>query len=193
MRRDFKFLTPSFKDIVSSLAHENAPEEVVDENIEEDKEEVKSLAVYLREEQQEEMPAVASREASDWVAEVNTVKDRLREEYKESSGDYLFRIKRMKKYLEKIKTIVSNSGSQALQTYAYLCENALNTIAVTERQLNKHATQDLLSEVRKIRETKIEAAHKLIDLRNKVKEQIDEFDTLVDKCNAITVLISLPS
>jgi len=190
MRRDFKFLTPSFTDSVSSFVHENSPEEVVDENIEEDKEEVKSLAAYLREEQQEEVPVVTSREASDWTAEVSHVKDRFREEQKGSSSDYLFRIKRMKKYLEKIKTIVSNSGSQVLQTYAYLCENALNTIAVTERQLNKHVSQNLLSEVHKVREIKIESAHRLIDLRNKVKEQIDEFDMLVEKCNAIQVFSS---
>lgn len=187
MRRDFKFLTPTFTDSVSALVQDNTQDEVIDENIEEDKEETKTLATYLRE---EETPIITTTDANDWAAEYNHVKDRLKDERKGESGDYLFRIKKMKKYLEKIKSIVSNPGSQALQTYAYVCENALNSIAIAERQLNKQANQELVGEMHKIRETKVEAAHELIDLRNKVKFQIDEFDTLADKCNTILVLLT---
>lgn len=190
MRRDFKFLTPTFTDSVSALAHDTSPDEVIDENIEEDKEETKTLAAYLREDDKEETPIIATTDVNDWIAEYNHVKDRLKDGKKGESGDYMFKIKRMKKYLEKIKSLASNSGSQALQTYVYVCENALNSITIAERQLNKQANQELVEEMHKIKGTKVEAAHELIDLRNKVKFQIDEFDTLVDKCNAILVLLA---
>lgn len=191
IRRDFKFLTPNFAANASGLAHENAPEEVEDEGIEEDKEEVKSLAVYLREEEKEEAPPATSKEAGDWAAEVAHVKEKFRTDQKVDSEDYMQRLRRMRKYLERIKTMASNSGSQALQTFAYLCENALNSVAIGERQLNKHANPQLVADMYKIRETKTESAHELLDLRDKVKAQIDEFDALVDKCNAVLVLALL--
>lgn len=171
----------------SSTVPENSPEEIADERIEEDKVETRSLAAYLREEVKEDEAPTVNIETQDWNAEVEHVKEQLREEQKQDQDSYSFRIRRMRKYLDKLKSLTNSSGNQVIQNYVYFCENALNTIAINEKQLNKTANQKLLEEMRDIREIKIEAAHELIAVRNKVKEQIDTFDIIVDKCNGILV------
>ena len=187
IRRDFRFITPKFNLAPSNPPIEDSPDDVEDEKIEETAMENKTLADYLREDLPEEEPQIVDADAENWAIEVEHVRDRFGEEEKSDTGNYMFRIRRMNKYLIKLKSLATNTGNQAIQNFIYACEKALNSIELSERRLNKDINQKSLSEMTEVREVKIEKAHELINLRNKVKDQIDLFDNLSDKCSEILV------
>ena len=152
IRRDFRFITPKFNLAPSNPPIEDSPDDVEDEKIEETAMENKTLADYLREDLPEEEPQIVDADAENWAIEVEHVRDRFGEEEKSDTGNYMFRIRRMNKYLIKLKSLATNTGNQAIQNFIYACEKALNSIELSERRLNKDINQKSLSEMTEVRE-----------------------------------------
>ena len=174
IRRNFKFLTPVF---VGSSSTSTKSKEVFDGNEEDEDNEIenKSLANYLREESGEEEKVVDSNPIAqhDWAMEYEHVKAYFQEEAKVGSDGYLFHIKRMKKYLSKVKNIMKKNGSLIIQNFVSACDDALAKIVLQEKRLNNTIKPSVIDELIKTRDERVNSAHELMSVRNNVKDQID--------------------
>ncbi len=195
IRRDFKFASPIFLDDPEGAPADEDTEGPEDEKIAQPLEEVVSLRKHLQDSaielEEEDSKTGAGAEAPpaayEWARECEKVREKLMGEHVSDPGHYLTHLRIIKRYVKKIKITMEKSGNRALQNYAYICETALENIAKHEKRINAGANADLMSEMTAAGEKRVTMAKELIDLRNKVKEQIDLFDEVLEKYNAVSV------
>ena len=199
IRRDFKFGSPVFVDDPKSESpkHESEIDEEEEGKIEQATEETISLAKYLRESPMEypgektEVGETAGSSPEEWAKEYEKVKNKFSEEEKLDPGHYLTHIIKMQRYAKRVKGIMDKHGHATLQNYLYICEHALDEIKKLEKRLNNKANKEMIDEMTATSSKRIEIAKELIELRNKVKEQIDQFDYVLEEYNTVSVLFSI--
>jgi len=127
----------------------------------------------------------------EWTKELDRVKNKFEEEQKMDPSHYMTHIIRMQHYFKKIKNIMQKSGNIVLQNFVYICESALDKISASEKRLNMATNQEILLEMSITKEKRTKTATELIELRNKVKELIDQFDQILEEYNAVSVFLIL--
>jgi hypothetical protein len=156
IRRDFKFLEPVFKDDPEERKASKAGDldeeddkfqSVVDET------ENLNLAKYLREGSDEthlSKPApeedVMQPDSKEWMLEYKKVKDKLKEVCKVTDNEHYFsHMKKLSRYFNRVKDIMQQAGNTNLNNYVFICEKALNEIAIHEKKLNEGVPKELVN------------------------------------------------
>ena len=83
-------------------------------------------------------------DANEWQREYRRVRERLKEPSKSEGGHYLTHLHALSKLFQQLKDILEIAGTATVNTYVFVCDQALTTIATHERRLNNSVPPDLV-------------------------------------------------